>query len=208
MSLRTVFRFALAAMIAAILTGPISAQTPNPWRIAPCPEAPMPRVKQRHGELRLGLQFGGPQVVQVQYELRIDGEPAIAPMPRARPRIIINAEEEIFQLEEAVPASRSAAVVPFPCTPHGVVGTIELGRCGPMNDSRGQWVFQSCPTCTSPVFRASPVVMPPTCVGGYPHPLHSFTLVRGEPAGGWWLEEVRVPQPKHARARSAVARRA
>ncbi len=76
MSLRTVLRLVLAALLVVTLVGPAAAQVAK---------APMPREKTRHGEIRLGLQIGGPQVIQVVYEVKFYGEPAVAPMPREVP---------------------------------------------------------------------------------------------------------------------------
>lgn len=107
MSRRMVRRFTMAAVITILFVAPVAAQGPRPHDYFPPPPthiqrpirlsvglfasdgtavevAPMPRVARRHGELRLGLQFGGPQIIQVQYELRYDDEPAIAPMPREK----------------------------------------------------------------------------------------------------------------------------
>ena len=81
MSRWTVLRLLSIAILGLWLASPVLAQRPNPWRVASS-EAPMPRAKEKHGELRLGIRFGGPQAVQMIYELRIDGEPAPAPMPR------------------------------------------------------------------------------------------------------------------------------
>ena len=125
MSLRTALRFLLVANLAMAFVGSAMAQTD---------EAPRPRAKKR-GEFSLGLQIGGPQVIQVHYELKLFGTPALAPMPREAPRIIIQAEEEIFEWEgfgrfrvapPPAPPSGSAPAKPAqggPCC--------EANRCAP-----------------------------------------------------------------------------
>ena len=247
MSLRTVLRLPMIAILTLIVAGPSAAQV-----------APIPR--QAHTEMRLKVPELGPLMLPIEFAAPIQwtgkvhdqlfslsvglfGEMLdVAPMPREVPRIIIQSEEEIFQVED--PAQLRIKPLPVaPSTPHGPVQRAmqqEFGIAPQSGNSPFSVQFlcappagQCLPACNSmtytwgyhrsipqrlvlvprmtarldcgfltpcPVEAECPGIIVTACLpNGFselPYPLSEARPVcRGGP-GGWWLEEVRVPQPK------------
>jgi hypothetical protein len=106
-----------------------------------------------------------------------------APMPRAK--VVVCAEEEVFQIEVGSgPVLFGRAAVPAP-------PLCGFDRCPPVPEN-GPDVNWSCVE----ISRLCPVARP---IAGFPHPLAGVTTVRwDESCGGWWVETVRLPQPRVA----------
>ena len=124
MSLRTVLRLSLIAILVLIVAGPGAAQVPNPWRVS---TAPMPRVKGAGTfEIEFGIEIGSGPVLFAR-GMSFDGTPTAAPIPREVPPIMIQADEEVVQVEgpgqlliNPIPASPPATLRPVPLViPHG-----------------------------------------------------------------------------------------
>jgi len=207
----------MAAIVWMALVGSVSAQTPNPWRISACPEAPMPRPAV-HGELRVGLQLGGPQLVEVQYELRIDGSPEPAPMPHCQS---INTGKHLVH-DGPMPLAFDWAC-PATHADHDVVWFSPALRCEPLQRAtmppamRLVWQW----TSDGPVPRVERVVREMNvCPDGHcgqeivirpagsidqmvAHSnsiwqYHLPSMPCAQRSGGWWLDATPVPQPRHA----------
>ena len=86
----------MSAILIVLAIGPAIAQSPNPWRIH---TAPMPRVKSAGTlQLEFGIEIGSGPVLHGR-GFGFDQTPTAVPWSRTVPPMIIQAEEEIFQVE-------------------------------------------------------------------------------------------------------------
>jgi hypothetical protein len=207
MSGRTLQQFALVALLAVSLTAQAAAQTP--------PEvAPMPRPAQQHGELAIELGIGGPNVLFFNYELTLDGQPAMAPMPREKKA---DASEEEFGIEfgfqppspnygPPVLSERNFDVTPtVPQMPIPVPPCCDADKCLlPTGSAQSQADNRQLFNFSVGLFGAPDGISVPFSVGlprrNLPetsqHPMVVLSTFRCDNNGGWWVEVVRIPQPR------------
>ena len=188
---------------------------------APVERAPMPREAGPHGEVRFGLHFGGSQLVQVEYRHKPHASKPVAPMPREKGSLQIEFGIELGcgQIQVHGPGRMvlPAAALPAPATgefrlfsdevvPGTVVGRPAArvvtsgcqagGFCVPLNGpaeaprviSR-QGLFIMGP-------HGQPVAIGRSLHAELPNPMLALGACRRDDNGTWWVEVIRVPQPK------------
>jgi hypothetical protein len=199
MSLRTVLRSAMSAILSVAVVGSAAAQAPNPWRVVPTAEAPMPHVRPcpvvctEAGYLQIDIlsTFHG------DYGFVPAGRPTIhftpVPMPRAIVEVIGNFEFGIF--EQA-----------------GTCCPVTLFRPAPIVWSRHVTPIQASePAFTWTQFREVPpqsrhlLIERNEC--STLEPIRPVQIIQSrhrtghraghlDGPGGWWLDATPVPMPR------------
>jgi hypothetical protein len=165
--------YLLAGLLAAVFTSPSAAQVPNPWHDSAVVVAPMPHQR-GFGNLELELSLFMVNFHDAELFWSSDSRPAVAPMPRESG---VDPDCDLGWLQPVVPAEFAVPVTIVPRHMAELGGEVIIRRVDDM-------------------FGHQPLARPHG-QPAYSHPLLGITTLRwDENGGGWWVETVRVPQPR------------